>query len=128
MSKEIEYLSTEDLLGLAVHLFGDPPPTRDIGLLSSAAARPGTKVFGSESYISIWDKASALLDSVVNNHSLIDGNKRLGWMSCAVFLEINGIDTTNTANNLIYDLVIKVADSKLEVNEISKELESIVLA
>ena len=36
-------------------------------------------------------KAAALLHSLVRNHALVDGNKRLGWLATAVFLEINGI-------------------------------------
>ncbi len=37
----------------------------------------------------IWTKAAALLQSIVKNHALVDGNKRLGWLATAVFLEID---------------------------------------
>ena len=127
MSKrQIQYLDIEDLIGLAVHLFGDPPPVRDIGLLSSAAARPSTTVFGHEAYETIWEKGAALLHSIVKNHPLVDGNKRLGWMACAVFLEINSIDTANVDNTEIYNLVIWVASEKLEISQIAPRLKAIV--
>jgi death-on-curing protein len=45
VSDEVEYLDLEDLIDLAVGLFGDPPPIRDIGLLGSVAARPQTTAF-----------------------------------------------------------------------------------
>jgi death-on-curing protein len=67
-----------DLVDLAERLFGPTPPIRDVGLLGSAAARPRTTVFGADAYPDLWTKAAALLDSIVNNHALVDGNKRLG--------------------------------------------------
>ncbi len=33
-----------------------------------------------------------LLDAVVRNHALVDGNKRLGWSSVVVFYDLNGVD------------------------------------
>ena len=122
----IRYLKVEDLVGLAIHLLGNPPPIRDIGLLSSAAARPSTTVFGGEAYETVWTKAAALLHSLVKNHPLVDGNKRLGWMACAVFLEINGVSTTQTENNKIYELVMWVASEQLEVTDIAEALKAIV--
>ncbi|MDE0319683.1 MAG: Fic family protein, partial [Acidimicrobiaceae bacterium] len=89
MNESVEYLSAEDLVELARRLLGDPPPIRDMGLLGAAAARPTASAFGEDAYPDIWTKAAALLHSVVNNHPLVDGNKRLGWLATAVFLELN---------------------------------------
>ncbi|MBI4340152.1 MAG: type II toxin-antitoxin system death-on-curing family toxin [Chloroflexi bacterium] len=38
----------------------------------------------------VFDKAAALFRSVVKNHALLDGNKRLGLTTVAVFLWVNG--------------------------------------
>jgi death on curing protein len=100
---EIEYLDVEDLVDLARMLLGNPPPIRDVGLLGAAAARPQTTVFGEDAYPDIWVKAAALLQSVVKNHPLIDGNKRLGWLSTAVFLELNGVPTHRASNDDVYE-------------------------
>ena len=35
-------------------------------------------------------KAAALLHSIVRNHALVDGNKRLAWTAAVVFSDING--------------------------------------
>ena len=51
-------------------------PVRDVGLLESAAARPRTSLWGGDAYPTLGSKAAALLDSLVNNHALVDGNKR----------------------------------------------------
>ena len=40
--------------------------------------------------MTLRSKAAALLHSIVNNHPLVDGNKRLGWLATGVFLKLNG--------------------------------------
>lgn len=47
---------------------------------------------GQDAYFDLFTKAAALLHSVANNHALVDGNKRLGWLATAVFLGINGFE------------------------------------
>lgn len=127
MSGGVEYLDTEDLLGLAVLLLGDPPPLRDLGLLDAAAARPRASAFGEDAYEDVWAKAAALLQSIVKNHPLVDGNKRLGWLGTATFLEINGVSATSATNDDVYDLVMRVAAGALSVEEIAEGLRSIIV-
>lgn len=123
---DIEYLDVEDLLALAARLLGDPPPVKDVGLLSSAAARPGASAFGTDAYPNLWMKSAALLQSLVKNHPLIDGNKRLGWLATAVFLDMNGVDPTRASNNDVYDLVMDVAGGEMSVQEIAGRLCTVV--
>ena len=78
MNVSTEYLDFDDLIMLARMLLGDSLSIRDAGLLGSAAARPQAIAFGEDAYPDIWTKAASLLHSIVNNHSLVDGNKRLG--------------------------------------------------
>ncbi len=85
MSDAVEYLDLDDLINLATSLLGARLTIRDIGLLGSAVARPQTTLFGEDAYPDLWTKAAALLHSIVKNHALVDGNKRLGWLACAVF-------------------------------------------
>lgn len=122
MSDHIEYLDLDDLLLLAEALLGANPPVRDVGLLGSAVARPRTTAFGSDAYPDVWTKAAALLHSIVNNHALVDGNKRLGWLATAVFLELNGASVANATNNEVYELVMEVAASDISVEAIATEL------
>jgi death on curing protein len=121
----VEFLDLEDLVHLAEALFGAPAPVRDIGLLGSAAGRPQTSVFGEDAYPDLWTKAAALLHSIVKNHALIDGNKRLGWVATAVFLEINGVTVTTAANDDVYDLVIGVAAGDPSLDEIATALREL---
>ena len=123
MNPPVEYVDLEDVIELAGLLLGDPPPIRDIGLLGSAVARPQTSIGGQDAYASIWSKAAALLQSVVNNHAWIDGNKRLGWLSTAVFLELNDASVTRAANDDVVDLVTTVASTRISLDEIADRLE-----
>jgi len=125
VSQPIEYLDLDDVLALATRLLGDPPPIRDVGLLGSAVARPQTTVGGRDAYPTIWLKAAALLQSIVNNHALIDGNERLGWLATAVFRELNDASVASATNDDVYDLVITVASTKTTLEEIASRLEAL---
>ncbi len=120
-----EYLDLDDVLELARMILGDPPPVRDMGLLGSAVARPQTSAFGEDAYAGLWTKGAALLQSVVGNHALVDGNKRLGWLTTAVFFEINGVGISRADNEEVYDLVIRIASSRTEIGEIAEALRSL---
>lgn len=124
---EVEYLTLDDLIALATVLLGDPAPIRDIGLLGSAAARPQTTAFGADAYVTISEKAAALLQSIVNNHALVDGNKRLGWLATAVFLELNDRSVVVASNDDVYDLVMSVAAGNPPIDEIATALEALVV-
>ena len=126
MSQEFEYLDTDDLIDLAARLLGDPPPVRDVGLLGSAAARPQATAFGEDAYPDLWTKAAALLHSIVKNHALVDGNKRLGWLATAVFLELNDVPVTHVPNDSVYDFVIATTVGRDDVTTIAEQLRHLV--
>ncbi len=126
MSADFEYLGVDDLVVLAVSLLGDPPPIRDLGLLGAAAARPQASAFGEFAYPDVWTKAAALLHSVVKHHPLVDGNKRLGWLACAVFLDVNGVDPINASNDGVYELVMQVASEPIELAELAALLQALI--
>ena len=115
------YLDVEDLLHI-IELEG-LGPVRDLGLLDSATARPSSSAFGVDAYPSLEEKAAALLESIVGNHALIDGNKRLGWLAIVAFLSING-HVLLAPENDAYDLVIGVAERRLSIAETAVALAS----
>jgi death-on-curing protein len=122
VTERVEFLDVDDLIEIARTLLGDPPPIRDVGLLGSAAARPQMSVGGEDAYPDLWVKAAALLQSVVMNHALVDGNKRLGWMATAVFLELSGATPTRASNDDVYELVMSVAAGDPALGEIAESL------
>lgn len=120
-----EYLTPDDLVVIAQGAVGPEVAVRDVGLLASAAARPQATVFGEDAYPSLADKAAALLLSLVRNHALIDGNKRLGWAACVVFCELNDVDLNPVDHDAAFDLVMSIADgSTTEVATVAHVLEA----
>jgi death-on-curing protein len=113
----VRYLTLDDLVAIAARIGGGTPAVRDIGLLESAAARPRTTVFGADAYPDVPRKGAALLESVVRNHALVDGNKRLGWLALVVFLGLNGV-RLDVDDDEAYDLVIGVAEGRLDLDGI----------
>jgi hypothetical protein len=76
-------------------------------------------VFGEDAYPDVWIKAAALLQSIVKSHSLVDGNKRLGWLATAVCLELNGVDATAASNDDVYELVMAIAAGGHDIEEVA---------
>lgn len=116
----IEFLELDDVLHI-IRLLG-VGPVRDIGLLDSSVNRPRASAFGLDAYPSLELKAAALFHSLVKNHSLVDGNKRIAWLCTMVFCDLNGWNSRLT-NQQAYDLVLEVAGSHMEVNEIASRLQ-----
>jgi death-on-curing protein len=124
VTADFEYVEVDDLLSLAGMLLGDPS-LRDVGLLGAAAARPRATAFGADAYPDVWTKAAALLQSIVKSHPLVDGNKRLGWLATATFLELNGVDATSIPNEDVFRFVMDVAAGRDEVGEIAAQLATL---
>src|SRR4051794_27149222 len=96
-------------------------PVRDVGLLDSAAHRPGAVLYGHEAYPDLDNKAAALLDSLVGNHALVDGNNRLGWLAVVVFHGLNDVDL-DAPDDAAYELVMSVARREVSIDEIAATL------
>lgn len=121
-----DYLTSEDLLQVAANAIGGQPLVRDYGLLESAAARPETNLFGADAYPDVWTKAAALGHSLIRNHPLLDGNKRLGWVAMRTFLELNGVPPFRADVDRAERFVLDIAAGGLdEVTEIAKRLREL---
>ena len=119
MSEEVEYLDLDDLMAAADVAVGRRPEVRDWGLLESALARPKATIFGEDAYAGLDGKAAALLHSLVTNHALVDGNKRLGLVAVLLFYGMNGCDLTATEDERV-ELILAIADGRLsEVEKIA---------
>jgi death-on-curing protein len=87
---------------------------KDLGLLDSALARPSASIFGVEAYESIEGKAAALHQSLVKNHSLIDGNKRSSWLLLNLFLELNDYELKMSTDEG-FDFTLGVAEGRYDL-------------
>src|SRR6266446_6015456 len=84
------YLTVGEVLQIHLRLINDYGGThgiRDKGLLESAVFRPQIGY-----YNSIAEEATALMESLANNHPFLDGNKRIAFAAAHTFLLVSGFD------------------------------------
>jgi death on curing protein len=91
----------------------------DIGLLESAVARPKATFDAQELYTDIFAKSAALIESLINNHPFIGGNKRTRIACAVLFLRQNGI-AFNANNSEVEKFTLQVAKSKLDTRGIAE--------
>lgn len=91
----IIFLTKEEVI--SAHYFmmrkmndADQAGVKDHGLLESAVHRPQQSIFGEDAYPGLFEKAAALLESLVKNHCFHNGNKRTAYLVTKSFLMING--------------------------------------
>ena len=118
----VEYLELDDAMGM-VRALGIGP-VRDIGLLDSALHRPRFSAYGEDAYPTIPLKAAALLHSLANNHALVDGNERLGWLCTVVFCDLNHCPP-DLRDDEAFTLVWDVAGTDMGVENIATRLSCI---
>lgn len=85
-----EYLRVVEVLTLHAILideFGGTDGVRDLGALEAAVFRPQTGYY--EDPIA---EAAALLESLIQNHPFLDGNKRTAVAAADVHLRMNGFE------------------------------------
>lgn len=101
---------------------------KDLGLLDSALARPRTSLFGEDAYPTLELKAAAMVESIILNHPMIDGNKRSSWFALNAFMLLNGF-VISANQDEAFDFVLGVATKKLDLNQsaswIAKHLKQI---
>lgn len=96
---------------------------KNVGLLQSALARPKQSAFGQEAYPTIWEKASALLASLSQNHAFHSANKRTGFASMKQFLWINGYNLVVDQKEA-EDFTVMVVTEKPSIEEIAEWIKT----
>lgn len=69
---------------------GGAPGLRDEGLFESALARP-QNLFAYEGIDDVARLAACYAFGLAKNHAFIDGNKRIAFIACGLFLRLNGL-------------------------------------
>jgi len=121
----MNYLDLNQVLaihGEAIAQTGGPGEIRDIGLVDSAAARPQATFDGKDLYPDIFSKAACLGHSLIRNHPFVDGNKRTGYLSMRLFLNINGYDI-KAGEDEKYKFVIEIAEKVSDEQSIAQWLK-----
>lgn len=121
----MNYLTPQQVLYLhdqVVKRSGGLLGVRDIGLVESAVFRPQASFDGKDLYKTIFDKAAALLQSLLMNHPFLDGNKRTALSSAGLFLRLNGYRLVNAHKEEV-EFAIRVDNQHLKLEEIAKWLK-----
>lgn len=108
---------------LVVAQTGGSEGIRDLGRLEAALATQTQSVFGEELYPSLFDKAAALMRSIIADHGFVDGNKRTGMLTGLTFLKINNISCSFKQGE-VEDCAVKIATEHLDIPAIARWLES----
>jgi death-on-curing protein len=97
------YLTVAEVVAIHHHQieeYGGIQGLRDQGALEAAVFRPQAGY-----YNDLSEEAAAMLESLVNNHAFMDGNKRVGFAAMHTFLLLNGFDL-NVSSKMAYDFMI----------------------
>ncbi len=117
----MKYLSIEEILILheyQINTYGRKAGIQDLRMLESAVFRPQTTFDGKDLYEIVFEKAVALLFSIIKNHPFVDGSKRTGLHAAITFLELNGHDIAATDSKLVklgLDITSNLFDEKRAV-------------
>jgi len=104
------YLTVAEVVAIHHHQieeYGGTHGVRDQGALEAAVFRPQTGY-----YNDLSEEAAALLESLVNNHAFLDGNKRVGFAAVHTFLLVNGFDLDVTSKVAFEFMIKTMAEGK----------------
>jgi death-on-curing protein len=104
------YLTVAEVIAIHHHQieeYGGVHGLREQGALEAAVFRPQTGY-----YNDLSEEAAALLESLVNNHAFLDGNKRVGFAAVHTFLLVNGFDLDVTTKAAFLFVMKALEDGK----------------
>ena len=121
----MDYLSLAEVLLVHARLIqqtGGAEGVRDLALLESVVAHPRATFTGKDLYPDVWEKAAALMESLVQNHPFVDGNKRTGLVAAGIMLEWNGYRVTADNHQMFY-FTMTLARGDIRREQITQWLE-----
>jgi death on curing protein len=96
---------------------------RDLNALESAVAQPKATFGKKDLYLTIYEKASALCYSLIQNHPFVDGNKRVGHAAMETFLLLNGYEIISDIDEQ-EALILNIASGKINREFLAVWIES----
>lgn len=119
-------VSAEDLYDIHERVVNSPdgaaPGVRDHGAIEAALARPRSGFARVEFFATPHAKAAALMESIIQRHPFVDGNKRTGLLAAVFSLDEAGyrLDATQREQT---DVAVEVAEHRLDVEGLARWLE-----
>jgi death-on-curing protein len=104
------YLTVAEVIAIHHHQieeYGGEHGLLNQGSLEAAVFRPQNGY-----YNDLSEEAAALLESLVNNHPFVDGNKRVGFAAMHTFLLMNGFDLDLSSKAAFEFMMKTIAEGK----------------
>lgn len=117
----MKYLQAEEVLVIHSEIIdqtGGMHGVRDVGLFASIIEKPKSRFGSKDLYKGVFKKASVYLESLVQYHVFLDGNKRTGIVTASRFLFLNKYELM-ASNKEVENFVLKVAVEKLDLSTIA---------
>ncbi len=96
---------------------------RDEESLLAALERPWQASFGQEHFASPFEKAAALMESIIRRHPFVDGNKRTATAAAVYLLSTFGYELEAEQKEL-EDFAVDVALGKQETTDVALWFEN----
>ncbi len=122
----MKLISVPDLVWLnaaAVGETGGATGIRDVSALEAVVARPCVGYGGEELFPTPFDKAAAIMESVIQRHPFVDGNKRTGVASAVYLLRRGGYRLAGVSNAQLVELSLNVAAHRMSTTELGSWFE-----
>jgi death on curing protein len=103
---------------VSIQEYGGSEGVRDRESLLAAIERPWQASFGREHFPSPFEKAAALMESIIRRHPFVDGNKRTATASASYLLSTFDLEVEAEQQEL-EDFAVSVAVGKMNMKNIA---------
>ncbi len=126
----MRYLTATEVIAINAYLIAIYSPNELNGvkeptLLDSAVHRPEQSAFGKDAYVTLFEKAAALFESIAQNHCFHNANKRTAVISLAVFIGLNGHELT-FSNLELENFVVDFVNHRYSFDELVDVIERFI--
>ncbi|MBD3293724.1 MAG: type II toxin-antitoxin system death-on-curing family toxin [Armatimonadia bacterium] len=89
----------------------------DPGRIDAAVARMSSGTEEDEFFVTLHEKAAALLESLIQGHAFVDGNKRTAILAANAMLELNGCVLSYEPEDVVH-FAVAVATHEIDFDGI----------
>ena len=120
----VYYLRADSIRTMNEAFCGPGAGVRDEGGFLSIVERPMTSFAGEELFPGIFMKAASYLHGYATTQFFRDGNKRTGFLSATVFLQIHGHTWMGPDVDAAEDFLLEVAANQVTIEDVAEWLKS----
>ncbi len=123
----LSYDNIKEIHSKVIENYGGLDGIRDENILKSSAEQIFQSFGDKELYPSIEEKIARLGYSIITNHPCLDGNKRTGFTTMLVMLDINNIEVNIKKVQQSAEFIENIASGKISYEEVVTWIKSIIV-